>query len=155
MDTYKVHATVKNGQLIIDLPAEFDNIEVEILISRLATKSVSEEETKPYLPDSEDTQLLEEPEMLVYQKPLVKPIHEVDESGFIPPRQKVDFSKLQGRMPKESVQKMIEDIEDANDSDYWQPREIIDLSTLIGTLKLNMTIDEIDSLTKSWRDEWN
>ena len=35
------------------------------------------------------------------------------------------------------------------------PRKKIDLTKLRGALKLDMTIDEIDSLTKSWRDEWN
>lgn len=34
------------------------------------------------------------------------------------------------------------------------PRKKIDLTKLRGALKLNMTIDEIDSLTKSWREEW-
>lgn len=155
MDTYKAHATVKNGQLIIDLPAEFDNIEVEILISRLTTKSVSDEETKPYISDSEDTQLLEEPAVLAYQIPSVTPNEVVDESEFIQPRQKIDISKFRGCISKETGQKMIEDIENANELSFIPPRENIKLSTLMGAYKNKMTNDEIDSLTKSWRNEWN
>ena len=33
MDTYKIQSTVKNGQLIIDLPMNFNNQDVEIVIS--------------------------------------------------------------------------------------------------------------------------
>jgi hypothetical protein len=34
------------------------------------------------------------------------------------------------------------------------PRQYIDLSQLIGGFKNKMTIEEIESLTKSWRTEW-
>ncbi len=34
------------------------------------------------------------------------------------------------------------------------PRKKIDLTKLIGAFDNKMTIEEIDSLTKSWRNEW-
>lgn len=35
MDTYKIQSTVKNRQLIIDLPVNFNNQDVEIVISSI------------------------------------------------------------------------------------------------------------------------
>jgi hypothetical protein len=68
--------------------------------------------------------------------------------------------KLGGRMSKEmaadlhlQLEKMREEWDD-HEPDFLPPRKKIDLSTLRGKLKLDMTIDEIDALTKSWRDEW-
>ena len=46
------------------------------------------------------------------------------------------------------------ELPEIDELDILPPRKNIDLSTLIGGFKNKMTIDEIDSLTKNWRNEW-
>ena len=41
MSTYTLQSTVKNGQLIIDLPSNFNNQDVEIVISSIEKKEVT------------------------------------------------------------------------------------------------------------------
>ena len=46
MDTYKIQSTVKNGQLIIDLPVNFDNTNVEVVVSQIGYAAVSDKPRK-------------------------------------------------------------------------------------------------------------
>ena len=41
MDNYTLQSTVKNGQLIIDLPSNFNNQDVEIVISSIEKKEAT------------------------------------------------------------------------------------------------------------------
>lgn len=154
MDTYKVQKTVKNGQLIIDLPSEFDNTLVEITVSQVSAY-------KGYADKIENISIAKEPSTAYVdntskEKTAAIP-NELEASEFIPPQQKVDFKKL-----KETLNlNMTINEADAfarslrGDSPFVPPRKKIKLSTLMGAYKNKMTNDEIDSLTKSWRDEWN
>jgi hypothetical protein len=144
MDAYKVQQTVKNGQLIIDLPAEFDDSLVEVIVLQVAQKAESNEISKihkPYEADLETGQVVEEPAALPY--------------GMIPPRKKIKASELYGTLSDEAAERWEESIEDSYESDFWLPRPNIDLKQFRGALKHDITTDEIDSLTKNWRGEWN
>ncbi len=137
MNAYKVKSTVKNRQIIIDLPNNFDDSDVEVIvlqISDITKTDNSPNDMSKYIGifknkltnEDIDNQLAEETEAPSYIKSNpndaiktdIQETASVDESGFVPPRQKID------------------------------------LRTLIGAYKNKMTIEEIDSLTKSWRDEW-
>ncbi len=153
MDAYKVKSTVKNGQLIIDLPLDFDNTEVEVTVLQVA-KTVYSEIVKDLSVAEEVTQSsclspekIERPEEEVQSKR--------DESDFVHPRKKIDLRTLRGKLSNESAEKMYHDIEEAYESDFLYPFQTTDITKLRGALKLDMTNDEIDSLTKSWRNEWN
>ena len=153
MDAYKVKSIVKNGQLIIDLPEEFNEKEVEVTVFQVAKTvygetsedlSVAEEVTQSSYLSSEQ---IEQPEEQVQSKR--------DESGFIYPRKQIDLRTLRGKLSNESAEKMYHDIEEAYESDFLYPFQTTDITKLRGALKLDMTNDEIDFLTKSWRNEWN
>ena len=124
MNVYKVKTVVKNGQLIVDLPFDFDKKTVEITVALVDEKDPINAQYNRF---SNDTQLVEESEEISYiasnpQKSNPTEHQDtalVDEFGFIPPRQKIDLRALRG------------------------------------AFKHKMTIEEIDSLTKSWRDEWD
>jgi hypothetical protein len=163
MDAYKVQQTVKNGQLIIDLPPEFDNTLVEAIVLQVAQKAASDEIPKsltPYTTTLESNQEAAESAVMAYGKPKLQEkedleLNELDESDFILPRKKVDISKLRGSISNESTELWEQYIEDTYESDFWLPRQKIDLKQFRGALKLDISTDEIDSLTKSWRDEWS
>lgn len=46
MDTYKIQSTVKNGQIIIDLPLNFNNTNVEVIVSQIGYSAVSDKPRK-------------------------------------------------------------------------------------------------------------
>lgn len=156
MDAYKVKTTVKNGQIILDLPSEFNDTAVEVIVLQVTEKPyidasdelhLAEETVLPYGSSKKIEQTEEQSEQLAKSKP--------DESGFIQPRKKIDLRTLRGKISNESAEKMYHDIEEAYESDFWYPFQSTDITKLRGALKLDMTNDEIDSLTKSWRNEWN
>lgn len=127
MDAYIVESAKNNGQLIIDLPTHLHNKNVKITIDEIVNTSPSKETLKSARPE----------------------LGEVED--IMPPRKKVDLTQLFGAFNDKSAGL---DEQDEDDSDFWQPRKRTDITKLRGALKLNMTIDEIDALTKSWRDEW-
>ncbi len=62
MDAYKVLLTVKNGQLLIDMPTNFDNTDVEVIVLqvvRSATNDVQNQLSK-YLNDIKDKEQITE-----------------------------------------------------------------------------------------------
>jgi RNase H-fold protein (predicted Holliday junction resolvase) len=64
----------------------------------------------------------------------------------------------QGEVDLEDAYDLAEQLRQEQDeedtSDFWSPRKKTDITKLRGALKLNMTIEQIDSLTKNWRNEW-
>lgn len=147
MDAYKVKSIVKNGQLIIDLPEEFNEKEVEVTVLQVAEKT--------YGDASEKLSLAEETTQTPYLSSKSKEQTE-KESDFIQPRKKIDL-KTRGAMKLDLSINEIDAIARTmrGDSPFVPPRKRIKLSTLMGAYKHKMTNDEIDSLTKSWRNEWN
>jgi hypothetical protein len=127
MDAYIVESAKNNGQLIIDLPAHLHNKNVKITIDEIVNTMPSKEAFVNFRPELEEVE------------------------GIIPQRKKVDLTQLIGAFNDKSTD--LNELDD-DDSDFWQPRKRTDITKLRGALKLDMTIDEIDSLTKSWRDEW-
>ena len=130
MDAYKVLSTVKNGQLLINMPLNFDNTDVEVIVLQVVRSATNDVQT-----------------------PLSKRINDVKNEGLI---EKIDNSvltksdlKLPSKAVSTNLRPKLEEVEA-----IIPARKKIDLTTLRGKLKLNMTIDEVDSLTKSWRDEW-
>ena len=155
MDAYKVKSFVKNGQLIIDLPEDFNEKEVEITI--LQVNEAVYDETAEILSLAEEvtqssylsSKQIEEPEEEVQSKR--------DESGFIHPRKKIDLSTLHGAIKSDLTINEIDAITRSmrGDSPFVPPRKRIKLSTLMGAYTDKLTNDEIDSLTKNMRNEWS
>lgn len=127
MDAYIVESAKNNGQLIIDLPAHLHNKNVKITIDEIVNIMPSREAFVNFRPELEEVE------------------------DIIPARKKVDLTQLIGAFNDKSTD--LNELDD-DDSDFWQPRKRTDITKLRGALKLDMTIDEIDSLTKNWRDEW-
>jgi hypothetical protein len=127
MDAYIIESTVENGQVTIDLPTNLHNKNVKITIDEIVNTTPPKEPLKRSLPELEEVE------------------------GIIPARKKIDLTQLFGAFNDKSAGL---NEQDEDDSDFWQPRKRTDITKLRGALKLNMTIDEVDSLTKSWRDEW-
>jgi hypothetical protein len=157
MDAYKVQQTVKNGQLIIDLPAEFDDSLVEVVVS-LAISDDSAQKSKSY-PEIEDNfSIAAETATLPYisSKSTSFVSKEDDESDFIEPSQKIELPQFKGALDLDLTDNELDAFARSlrGDSPFVPPRKKIKLSTLMGAYKNKMTNDEIDSLTKSWRDEW-
>ena len=46
MNAYKIQAIVKNGQLIIDLPKNFDNANVEVIVLQIGYPAISDKPRK-------------------------------------------------------------------------------------------------------------
>ena len=155
MDAYKVKSIVKNGQLIIDLPEEFNEKEVEVTVFQVAQTAYGE--------TSEDLSVAEEVTQSSYlsSKQIEQPEEEVqskrDESDFIHPHKKIDLRTLRGAIKSDLSINEIDAIARSmrGDSPFVPPRKRIKLSTLMGAYKNKLTNDEIDSLTKGWRNEWN
>lgn len=147
MDAYKVKSIVKNGQLIIDLPEEFNEKEVEVTVLQVAEKTYDE--------TADELSLSEETTQTPYLSSKSKQQTE-EESGFLQPRKKIDLSTLRGAIKSDLSINEIDAIARTmrGDSPFVPPRKRIKLSTLMGAYKHKMTNDEIDSLTKSWRNEW-
>lgn len=127
MDAYIIESAKNNGQLIIDLPAHLHNKNVKITIDEIVNTMPSKEAFVNLRPELEEVE------------------------DIILARKKVDLTQLFGAFNDKSTD--LNELDD-DDSDFWQPRKRTDITKLRGALKLDMTIDEIDSLTKSWRDEW-
>ena len=45
MDAYKVLSTVKNGQLLIDMPTNFDNTDVEVIVLQVVRSAANDAQT--------------------------------------------------------------------------------------------------------------
>lgn len=57
---------------------------------------------------------------------------------------------------EESIDDLVKRLnQEHEDMGILPPRKKIDLTKLFGTFNNKMTVDEIDSLTKSWRNEWD
>lgn len=156
MDAYKVLSTVRNGQLLIDMPINFDNTDVEVIVLQVVHSATNDQLPK-YTNGIKDKELSEKiADAIVSTTPSKEPflnlrpeLEEVED--IITARKKIDLTKLMGAFNDKSTD--LNDL-DEDDSDFWQPRKRTDITKLRGALKLNMTIEEIDLLTKSWRDEW-
>ena len=153
MDAYKVKTTVKNGQIILDLPSEFNDTAVEVIVLKAVPHASELPTDSPvYPPIEENLQGVEETAASPYVQSNPK---QTDESDFWHPREKVDLTKLRGALKSDLSINEIDAIARSmrGDSPFVPPRKRIKLSTLMGAYKHKMTNDEIDSLTKSWRDE--
>ena len=130
MDAYKVLSTVKNGQLLIDMPTNFDNTDVEVIVLQVVRSAANDVQNPlpKYVNGVKNRERVEEIDNLISTMPDLKHTSK-DVSRNVYP----ELEEVEGIIPA---------------------RKKIDLTTLRGKLKLNMTIDEVDSLTKSWRDEW-
>ena len=130
MDAYKVLSTVKNGQLLIDMPTNFDNTDVEVIVLQVVRSAANDVQNPlpKYVNGVKNRERVEEIDNLISTMPDLKHTSK-------------DVSR--------NVYPELEEVEG-----IISARKKIDLTTLRGKLKLNMTIDEVDSLTKSWRDEW-
>jgi hypothetical protein len=163
MDAYKVLSTVRNGQLLIDMPINFDNTDVEVIVLQVVRSATNDVQTplSKFVNSIKDKERIEEIENPVLTMSDLKSASkavstnlrpELEEvEAIIPARKKIDLTQLFGAFNNKSTD--LNELED-DDSDFWQPRKRTDITKLRGALKLNMTIDEIDLLTKSWRDEW-
>jgi uncharacterized protein YeeX (DUF496 family) len=69
------------------------------------------------------------------------------EPDFLSPRKRTDITKLRGALKLDTTTDGVEGI-------ITPARKKIDLSQLIGAFNHKMSIEDIDTLTKSWRDEW-
>ena len=118
MDIYKVKSIVKNGQLIIDLPDEFENTDVEVSVSLVSS-------SKEYTSSSEPISVAEE-HSTAYAKHNL-PNKKTDESGIIPPREKVDLRKLRGAIKSDLSINEIDAIARSmrGDSPFVPPRKRI------------------------------
>ena len=103
-------------------------------------------------------------------KSIIITYQEADESFLMTFFKKLDvqtnpFKNAQGEV---ALQPLVEGIDVENTDDLVKrlnqeheemgilpPRKKIDLTKLIGAFDNKMTIEEIDSLTKSWRNEWD
>ncbi len=163
MDAYKVLSTVKNGQLLIDMPHDFDNTDVEVIVLQVVRSATNDVQTllsKRINGIKNEEHIEEIDNSVLTMSDLKLPIKAVSTNlrpeleeveAIIPARKKVDLTQLIGAFNNKSTDL---NEQDEDDSDFWQPRKRTDITKLRGALKLNMTIDEVDSLTKSWRDEW-
>ena len=55
---------------------------------------------------------------------------------------------------KKLLEKETNSIDAVDELAILPPRKPTDLTKLIGAFKSKMTVEEIDSLTQSWRNEW-
>ncbi len=164
MDAYKVQTTVKNGQITLDLPSEFNDTAVEVIILKTVSSATELSVVSPlYPPIEENLQGVEETAASPYVQSNLKPTDEsdiqktpvIDESDFWYPREKIDLTQLRGAIKSDLSINEIDAIARSmrGDSPFVPPRKRVKLSTLMGAYKHKMTNDEIDSLTKSWRSE--
>ena len=130
MDAYKVLSTVKNGQLLIDMPLNFDNTDVEVIVLQVVRSAANDVQNQlsKYINGIKDKERMEE----------------IDNSVLT-----MSDLKLASKAISTNLHPELEEVEA-----IIPARKKIDITTLRGKLKLNMTIDEVDALTKSWRDEW-
>ena len=123
MDAYKVKSIVKNGQLIIDLPEEFDDKEVEITVFQVAKTvygetsediSVAEEVTQSSYLSSKKIEQTDKTE----QSNLIKS----EQAGIIPPRIDIDLSTLMGayrhKMTNDEIDLITKNIRNEWDRDF-------------------------------------
>jgi hypothetical protein len=130
MDAYKVLSTVKNGQLLIDMPINFDNTDVEVIVLqvvRSATSDVQNQLSK-HINGIKDKERIEEIDNPVLTMSDLKSASKAVSTNLRP-----ELEEVQDIIPA---------------------RKKIDLTQLFGAFKNKMTIEEIDTLTKSWRNEW-
>lgn len=130
MDAYKVLSTVRNGQLLIDMPINFDNTDVEVIVLQVVRSTANNA-----------------------QIPLSKRINRVKNEEHIG---KINNSvltmsdlKLASKAVSTNLRPELEEVEA-----IIAARKKIDLTQLIGAFKNKMSIEDIDTLTKSWRNEW-
>ena len=130
MDAYKVLSTVKNGQLLIDMPTNFDNTDVEVIVLQVVRSATNDVQT----PLSKHINGIKNKER----------IEELDNSVLT-----MSDLKLTSKEVSTNLRPELEEVEA-----IIPARKKIDLTQLIGAFKNKMSIEEIDTLTKSWRNEW-
>lgn len=130
MDAYKVLSTVKNGQLLIDMPLNFDNTDVEVIVLQVVRSATNDVQTSL----SKHINGIKNKER----------IEELDNSVLT-------MSDLK-RASKEVSTNLRPELEEVEA--IIPAHKKIDLTQLIGAFKNKMSIEDIDTLTKSWRNEW-
>jgi hypothetical protein len=130
MDAYKVLSTVRNGQLLIDMPTNFDNTDVEVIVLQVVRSATNDVQTT-----------------------LSKRINGVKNKEHIEdidnPVLTMSDLKSASKAVLTNLRPELEEVEA-----IIPARKKIDLTQLFGAFKNKMTIEEIDTLTKSWRNEW-
>ena len=130
MDAYKVLSTVKNGQLLIDMPHDFDNTDVEVIVLQVVRSATNDVQT-----------LLSKRINGIKNE---EHIEEIDNSVLT-----MSDLKLPIKAVSTNLRPELEEVEA-----IIPARKKVDLTQLIGAFKNKMSIEDIDILTKSWRNEW-
>ena len=130
MDAYKVLSTVKNGQLLIDMPLNFDNTDVEVIVLQVVRSAANNVQT----PLSKHINGAKNKER----------IEEIDNTFLA-----MSDLKLASKEVSTNLRPELEEVEA-----IIPARKKVDLTQLIGAFKNKMSIEDIDTLTKSWRNEW-